>query len=279
MAERKLEVVPRLQQLGEAAPVLRDSNSRTLTKSSGTTEGTFAPQNTLLGLPGELRNRIIRYTVVQDTCRPTDVHVLLKGRTDTKNFWKITPAEPALALARGKELRHQVLSIYYAENTFEITRASHHRHEAMMFRLQHWQAYLGPYATHLKQLLFTLRVDVEVPCAMKGTVILDEKFRTSGRMDEHGKLAAKRMCLGVSNVPHYPERVRMEAYCSCDLEAWAAATGPEATGPKESGGHRLFELVEHCAREIDNLHESGKCDKCSRPQLQRKAVVEAADDH
>ena len=71
----------------------------------------------LESLPGQLRNRIYRYAVVED--RPV-IAARVSGRGPWQpRLWRFT--QPALASA-SKKIRHEVLSIFYAANSFAFGR-------------------------------------------------------------------------------------------------------------------------------------------------------------
>lgn len=76
-------------------------------------------ESPLLKLPGELRNRIYRYAVVQDT--PAQLQIIETGKTTcTPRRFLHNKSLPPLALA-SRRLYDEVKPIYLVEETFCLT--------------------------------------------------------------------------------------------------------------------------------------------------------------
>ncbi|CAK4031697.1 Hypothetical predicted protein [Lecanosticta acicola] len=102
---------------------------------------------TLFSLPGELRNAIWRELVT--SAAPLDVEPLCEPD-------KPRLKQPAAAFT-CKQLRDEVLSIFYSENTFYLGKIGyHHAGEIRLYdfnrRLARWREMLGPYTKYLTHL-------------------------------------------------------------------------------------------------------------------------------
>ena len=123
------------------------------TKTTSTTK--------ILQLPGELRNRIIRLSLLQDS--PIDL-LHLQWRPDRTGYDPILIPEPALSQT-CRSLRREVLSIYYGENTFNLGPGHHilSMHE-IPSQLHHWIQRLRESGCEE----FLSRVRMEVNCEILG---------------------------------------------------------------------------------------------------------------
>lgn len=102
----------------------------------------------LLSLPGELRNIILRDIVTSTTT--------LNVEPLCENWTEIKLHQPAIAFT-CKTLRNEALSIYYAENSFFLGKIGYHdpsdiRLYDFNLRMNRWKEMLGPYAKYLSRL-------------------------------------------------------------------------------------------------------------------------------
>lgn len=120
------------------------------------------PGNILDELPGELRNRIFQYVVVSD--KPIDI---ISWRVPKRNR-DITP-QPAIART-CKAFRHEALSIYYAENSFNITnRRSQMGAQGDFTQVQIWPTRLGKYAKYLTTITIDAAIHGEIDGVYEGS--------------------------------------------------------------------------------------------------------------
>lgn len=101
----------------------------------------------LLSLPGELRNKIFREVVVSNVALSVEPLCLPDKR-------KLH--QPAVSFT-CKLLRDEVLSIFYAENTFYLGKIGYHdptdvRLYDFNLRLKSWREMLGSYTKYLTHL-------------------------------------------------------------------------------------------------------------------------------
>ena len=203
------------------------------------------PRN-LLTLPGEIRNAIYRAGVV--TTEPVKVRVLYKGRTDTHHLWQIDAYEPPLATVL-KATRKEVLSIFYAENTFELVRLSHLRSRDFLERLQAWRRYLKEYVHLLRHvhLNFSNGVFRVIEGRWKD---LWENFKVRLDVTAHDTI----------DVNVYAVE-RDESFCACDLRA-AAAQCPSLLKSDRTYGARLLILAAKAGTSSRKVVHLERCRRC-----------------
>ncbi|KAK5124404.1 hypothetical protein LTR85_001621 [Meristemomyces frigidus] len=194
-------------------------------RSSMDQHETVQPEQTvkhnLLTLPGELRNHIYRAAVVRSDPVPT--RILYRGRTDTKHLWSVTPGEPSLALTR-KDIRSEVLSIYYAENVFELVRFAHLEADDYRKCIRAWLRYLGSRASRILHLRLIFQYPIQTPISGL-TKYFSEQFTVQLDILPHGTLIAKRWS-AQKDTPH----------CVCGLYTTAATL-------RKKSHNRLLDLM------------------------------------
>ena len=112
------------------------------------TKGSKDHPRHLLSLPGEIRNTIFRYVLAQHHDQSATLS-LLSDISDHKVF-RPSPQQPALART-CRQLRHEVLSIFFGERTFEVDREL-----GMRDRIATWSRVMRPSLFFLRSIRFEL---------------------------------------------------------------------------------------------------------------------------
>jgi len=173
----------------------------------------------LLTLPAEIRAHVCRFAVVmiEDTTPIEQVpgvaiirmkdgtvktSAICTGRNAGQELWRDTPPIPALALT-CKQVREEVLPLYYAENVFDFGAMVNGSSRAVAIdSIQHWRKSLSKHAVTIKHLQSAFTH------AIKHSFRTTECRRVIVRLDlaKDGALQAKRYMEGYE-APH----------CACDL--------------------------------------------------------------
>lgn len=181
----------------------------------------------LLDLPGEIRNQIYRYAVVQ---RHLIIPRIFKrydnaGRAQYAMF----PKMPALA-AVCKSIRKEVLPLYYAENCFHCDDEN----------TAYFSSLVSHNVIHLRHCNFSLTLS-------RGIFPLVVELEVTVLPDGNGKYH-----LGFDG----------EDCCVCDFHEARELS----TLPAKHGGH-ILEALGRLRRFGSDSHLKGNCKTCGRPEL------------
>ncbi|KAF2173708.1 hypothetical protein M409DRAFT_15982 [Zasmidium cellare ATCC 36951] len=208
----------------------------------------------IFSLPGELRNRIYQHLVLRDA--PINV-VELKWTKDRTGYLPALIPQPALAQT-CKTLRQEVLSLYCAENRFQVGVTSG-GHQLCMTEvsesLERWASWLGQAAKHLRQV--TISANCEIMGPKNAAYWLRdfwEIIEFSIRMDGTDGLQY-----------HLRGDPSFNDLCTCELDRWVADTSPT-----------LMEVVLQASILWFNTTDLKECEVCNRPCLREPAKV---NDH
>jgi len=211
---------------------------------------------TLTRLPGEIRNQILRYVLVQE--QPLYVLDLqwTNGRTEYSPVFKCQPAITQTCSL----LRVEGFSIYYGENAFVFGAELHlmDMHE-IPEQLLKWRCVLGDNARHLRD------VELAVNCEILGPKTASHFYR------DFWEILRFRVTWSCSGGTHYLLQgdPTFDRLCICDLDQYRERTKDCPAGLLGSllDASRLFfrttELreCENCARqrlcEVSNIDTSG----------------------
>lgn len=202
----------------------------------------MTPKNLLSLLPGEIRNTIFRLAILSPT--PLKVEPLCLAKSPKLH-------QPSLAFT-SHTIRHEVLSIFYAENTFYLGTIGYHDPTHIRLwdfnnRLSRWKSMLGPFMTYLKD----LRMSIDGRCyAWDGVIPGNAEYEM--RVVGEG-------------------RVKFEmngmARCTCRLKE-----GVEEEASRD-GGVLLEVMKEYSASYCEAVCE-GHCDRCGRTRLEKFGETE-----
>lgn len=101
-----------------------------------------------LDLPGEIRNRIFRHVLDQHFDQSTTLS--LSNDVSDPSVFRPTPQQPPLART-SRQLRHEVLSIFFGERTFEIDREM-----GVQNLISNWTRIMRPALFYLRSIRFEL---------------------------------------------------------------------------------------------------------------------------
>lgn len=206
------------------------------------------PNAMLLQLPGELRNRIIRLSLLQDT--PIDL-LRLQWRRDRTGYDPVLIPEPDLSRT-CRSLRPEVLSIYYGENTFNLGTGHH------ILSMHEIPSQLSLWIRRLRESgceEFLSRVRMEVNCE-----ILGPKASNRGMGMGFYRDFWEVLVLEVWKEGHHGVGVRMsgdpsfEEVCICGIEKgkWSGSIG---------------EVLEKASELYFRTTELRECEDCGKPRL------------
>ena len=138
---------------------------------------------TLLDLPGEIRNHIYRYVVVEDGI--IEPYMSKRHDTDGKVHYIFKPGRPALA-SICKSIRTELLPLYYAENHFIINqwdtyiRCGYSSTDAICCDINHWRRFTAAYIKHVRNI--SIVVQMFTGSFPRGVTTIDAKMLPEGNM-------------------------------------------------------------------------------------------------
>ncbi|KAF2165399.1 hypothetical protein M409DRAFT_24249 [Zasmidium cellare ATCC 36951] len=159
----------------------------------------------LLRLPAEIRNQIYQLLVVQDTT----IEVIERG-----SRYRLSPdlKQPPLSLV-CRQIRHEVLSVFYSENTFNITIVNRRFGINCELVIVHWLRNLSE--AHQKAL-----GSIGICTTLSSPAVISRK----GCSSELYNLADDRVCGGVRCARYYASELRLKGW------TWKGDVGTECGG-------------------------------------------------
>lgn len=202
-------------------------------------------------LPGELRNRIYRHLVLQDS----SIHAVeLEWTKDRTGY--VPAVIPLPSLGRTcKVLRQEVLSLHCAENAFEVglTSGGHQLCMDEVSRsLARWTSSLGEAAKHLRQ------VNISANCEIMGPKNAAYSLRDFWEIVEF----AIRMDSIAGLQYHLRGDPSFDELCTCELDQWVAEASPS-----------LADVVLQASRLWFKTTDLVECEVCDRPCLRETAKI------
>ena len=148
-------------------------------------------------LPGELRNRIYRLIVAEHFDHTTVLSLLVD--TSVPPSYRPLPVQPYMA-STCRQIRHEVLSIFYGERTFQIDPEI-----CSQGLVRTWSNIMRPSLLHLRSMRFTLKTegshsdtvveaqltDLSLSCCVPETDQCRCKFDRCARNVERGILGSQ----------------------------------------------------------------------------------------
>lgn len=145
-------------------------------------------------------------------------------------------------------LRHEVLSIFYAENTFYLGKIGYHdpsdiRLYDFNLRLSRWQALLGDYTTHLTR----LSMEIDSLCYAWDDGVMPGDARYEMIAEKEGRL-----------------RFEMNGHprCTCRLKPGVAHNATR-------DGRILLEVMQEYSASYCEAVAEGRCRKCGLSRLSK----------
>lgn len=210
------------------------------------------PKACLLDLPGELRNRIYQYVLIEDY--PIQA-MSLQWNEDRTCHHYVPCREPATLLA-CTTFRHEASFIYYGSNVVNLGKVSHLwlMSEATQ-RLARWVRSLGDNAKYLRH------VDIAVNCEILGPKHAAYSLRDFWETLRLQVIAhAGNVEIVLTGVP------TLDTICVCDLEQDRAKQGQAIDG-------QVADTLLEASRRYFKTTELDECEACNLPRLRDPQMV------
>jgi hypothetical protein len=203
---------------------------------------------TLLSLPAELRNAIYAFAVTSDA--PIPIFPFCATTQQYTETWRVNPKPPALASV-CKQLREEVLPIYYTTNAFQLVTNENQTRAIYAGKLTKWRRFLGIWAEKIRCLQLTVTYNVFVHGNGTTRSFFEERrcpieLATCPRKG----MSARRWDVGQCNM------------CACTLLQGLQKRGVEKVDAGLLVGEALFEFAEKCVKD-EALKEVVRCEECA----------------